>query len=1755
MNPTEHTPKPSRAITGLFATLCGPLRTRGSGAPTTSRERGASRTGLRLVLSLVAAMLGVLGFAGAPALAAADHVFDTSFAGENSHALSDPSGVAVNNATGDVYVVDKGNNRVEEFNAEGTFLAEFNGVGTAGALSEPEAIAVDNSGKTPSEDPSVGDVYVTDHNVVDKFEADGTYVGQITEAEGTVFATLAGVAVNPKGVVWVYQGLGSEQAHIDAFSDARANVFLSGRESKASIEACPGLAVDSEDNLYVGHACGAIHPWFAELNSSGILITPPGNHLGGGEQKTGVAVDPADNDVFLDSVPTESGEPPEIEEFTPNGTQIEAFGAEQLSDGGGTALAVSYAPISSGDVYVVDSTAGKVDVFAPAKVAVHALSSSFTGGAGHALSEPKGVAVNDETEDVYVVDKGNKRVEEFTKDGTFIAAFAPPGGFNDPEEIAVDNSGNPLDPSAGDVYVTDQLKEGYALDKFSDTGAYEGQLRRCPEGEFAEGVLGTDERACEPAGHSTPGFTEQLTAIAVGPEGNVWLGIPNSTETFSEFSDEGAFETYRVEPGARIEGIALGAEENGDEVGYFAVREGEGLVVAYRYDFSTGALLSARFVLPNARALAVDLASGDLFVDKESIIERYAPVEVSQPSPVETFPGTGLKASQGIAVSPAGTVYATELNADDVKVFDEFPLAQVLVGATSGLGPTGVTLRGSVNPEGAKVGSCEFEYGTTMAYGQTAECEPAAGSLGEGTEAVVVSARLSGLASGTTYHYRLVASDARGANSGVDNAFTTPGPSITEEQVGFVEATAATLEAQVDPDGSQTSYHFEYDTSPYTSAAAHGTSLPIPSTAIGSGTSAVSVSVRVTGLQPGTVYYYRAVAEGAPLGAPESFYGPDATFNTNSGAEPSQSCPNAKLRAEQPYGPNLPDCRAYEMVSPLDTGGQDTVVPTAQGLRASVSGEAIAYVSAGSFAEPTGANEYNEFLSRRSNSGWSTQAITPLYEPEHTESHNAYKASVFTPELTAAVTDSTARLTNDTPKSPPAVEDEANKLYVATFAQLPSERSYQYVGEIGEDLNLVSPMGASTDLSHVVFGLGYASEWVKGTVTAVGVANNGEIVPASVGNAADAEADRPYVAPWHAVSSDGSRVYFTSPSFESDESPAQLYVRVNADQPQSEVVHPEANATGTLSEGSNVITAIAPVFADQSNADLEKGSSEVKLHNEQQGSVGPYPFAAGQSISGPGIPPGDKIVATSAESLTLSVASEATETEVHIASSRADSFAVGEQISAYGLPPGTTVTSVGMGAVTVSSASDVSAGNVALDGGGECTDSAEACTVEVSASQRSTSDTHGLQPARYWGASGDGSKVFFTSKAELTNNSYTGSEDNAPNLYEYNLETGSLTDLTGAETDAAGEGAAVQGVVQLSADGSYVYFVAAGALTGSGENSEHDRAIEGEDNLYVSHEGDKPAFVTTLASNDATDWQAEVGNAPDGGPETHTATVDPSGRRLAFISERALTGYDNEQAAAGECERQEQHVPTFTEVGACREVYLYNGQAGTLVCVSCDPTGARPTGPSNLGLSPSPLSSYRLRNFSEDGTLFFDSSDTLAPHAKDGRQNVYEYEEDHVYPLSNVAGDSESTFLDAGANGNNVFFSSADKLLPEDASQNVEVWDARVDGGYPVNVAAPACMTAEACRTASPPTPALFGAPPSATFSGPGNLVAPQPASRPKPESLTRAQKLAAAVKSCRKDKKKAERQRCEKQARNRYGSTRKRTKAKKSSSDRRASR
>ena len=132
-------------------------------------------------------------------------------------------------------------------------------------------------------------------------------------------------------------------------------------------------------------------------------------------------------------------------------------------------------------------------------------------------------------------------------------------------------------------------------------------------------------------------------------------------------------------------------------------------------------------------------------------------------------------------------------------------------GAASSVTQSGATVSGTVDPQGMAT-TYRFEYGTSSSYGlQTAEVD-----AGSGTGAVDASATLTGLTSDTTYHYRVVATNAAGVTRGSDRTLKTdarPGPpGATTGSARNVSAVAARLSASVDPNGLATTYHFEYGT-------------------------------------------------------------------------------------------------------------------------------------------------------------------------------------------------------------------------------------------------------------------------------------------------------------------------------------------------------------------------------------------------------------------------------------------------------------------------------------------------------------------------------------------------------------------------------------------------------------------------------------------------------------------------------------------------------------------------------------------------------------------------------------------------------------------------------------------------------------------------------------------------------------------------------------------------------------------------------
>ena len=476
-------------------------------------------------------------------------------------------------------------------------------------------------------------------------------------------------------------------------------------------------------------------------------------------------------------------------------------------------------------------------------------------------------------------------------------------------------------------------------------------------------------------------------------------------------------------------------------------------------------------------------------------------------------------------------------------------------------------------------------------------------------------------------------------------------------------------------------------------------------------------------------------------------------------------------------------------------------------------------------------------------------------------------------------------------------------------------------------------------------------------------------------------------------------------------------------------------------------------------------------------------------------------------------------------------------------------------------------------------DTTKAETIQLDAVQGGSGEGNANQ--QFQTASEDGSKVFFTDSQALTTGATTGQE--SADLYECEVIEAEgkpackLTDLT-TEVKNAGEHADVQGILPgASEDGSYVYFVATGALAVGAE--------QGNDNLYVRHDG-ATTFIAALSGEDDPDWGA------GGGLAYLTSRASPDGRFLAFMSDRSLTGYDNIDANSPPGEPR-----------ADEEVFLYDASMNRLVCASCDPTGARPVGIFDPRKQPGPLvdrrdawelhwlagsvpawtngkesdkALYQSRYLSDSGRLFFDSPDALVPQDTNGKEDVYQYEPTGIGGctsasatfsersggcvglISSGTSPEESAFLDASASGSDVFFLTASALTSQDVDTAFDVYDAHECTAASPCLTPPApppppCASSESCSPAPPPAPSIFGASGSATFSGAGNLAPPPtPIAKPRPKPLTRAQQLARALKACRKKPKtKRKRASCEAQARRRYGTKAKakKPKAKKSAS------
>jgi DNA-binding beta-propeller fold protein YncE len=1245
-----------------------------------------------------------------------------------------------------------------------------------------------------------------------------------------------------------------------------------------------------------------------------------------------------------------------------------------------------------------------------------------------------GVAVNNETHDVYVADTGNNRIDVFEANGTFLRAWGwgvadgiseelqtctltcfkgfsgtSPGQLEAPTFIAVDN--DPSSPSHGAVYVTDaglNLESPQNLvTKFSVAGKLED-------------TWGVNGQLNGPAGEPTEQFGAPA-GVAVDGSGNLWVYVGGTFQSpalyMYEFEQDGTpVRRWRPEAEGNASPHGLGV----DAAANLYVTENASTVQKLS---SAGSFIGTvsrreRESDPFIAGLAVDPATPDIYVGFGGSITHFAssckPKGFRPCVPAESFGPPQLAGGAGLAVDPSSAaVYAANTTANQVDVFGVS--LEASTGPASNVLAKTATVSGSVNPMGSPVTECRFEYGETEDYGRSAACEaPAAGEIGSGQSPVAVHANLAGLQGGTTYHYRLlVANEPTGRLGAEDRQLSTPPtPLIANAAASNVTPSSADLSATINPLGVPvTSCTFEYGTT-----TSYGSSAPCAQSEaqIGSASTPVPVSASLSGLAPNTEYHWRLVAANANGSSEGTLGSADHTFvySTTGGA--------------------LPDGRAYEMVTP-PAKNCASIAHVAIGARYDFSedGSRLIAPSIQCFAAAQGCTgdrqqEGEPYEFTRSASGWMASALAPPA--------SAFRANSA---WEVGADEGVALFSMPTELGGPD----------SFFAREPGGAFLEIGPATPPGTTGVGPFinefkHGTQDLSHFVYETG-APAW-----------------------------------PFDQTIATGESIYEYSGIGNSE----PFLVAVTGGQGSNELVGicgsqlPRFNPTILSADGRMVYFGVH-VCPKGTGAN---GATEVPAAELYARVDGELSDAHTVAISEPNAPQA-------------------------LASTPAD----------------------------------------------------EACTT--SACQKDITEEANWRDATFRFASTDGSKVFFESSQQLTDQANQDSN----NLYEYDFHQPAghnLLDLSAG--DASGSGPQVEGVVAASADGSHVYFVARGVLA-SLPNSQGQTAEAAANNLYVyERDGGYPdghtAFIAALPDSDSSDWKEPLPN------------VTPDGRFLVFQSHGRLTA-DVARSGGSQVFRYDAQTEQLVRISVGDMGFNDNGNAGTGdATIAFGGNGGERAGSPRWN-----------RTMSNDGAyVFFRSPIALTPHALNDvsigafqgnielAQNLYEYHDGRVYLISDgrdlanagtpcPTDSSAVCLLGTDATGSNVFFTTTAQLVPADTDTQLDIYDARI------------CTTASPCiAPAAPPLPPCLGeachgipaatpsplSPGTASFNGEGNLVPSAPAIV-KSKPLTKAQKLAVALKRCRKLKPRGKRIACQKQARKRYGPRLRPNKAKRATNKRRASR
>ena len=1415
---------------------------------------------------------------------------------------------------------------------------------------------------------------------------------------------------------------------------------------------------------------------------------------------------------------------------------------------------------------------------------------------------PHGVAV-DEANHLWVGDatSGGNSLDEFepaenAKGEQTTSKFIqelPLDASTAPDSVAIERS-------TGRLYITGSNHEGseHYVEVFSSAGVFVEQwTRRFPSPSHivagpTANVIYVSEAG---SGHALVKLNSKGEEVAFsasepyikGAKGGEIVGTPpgllggcGAEKTFESFTNltypgelavDAAGDIYVVTPKCESEAVVLEYRAGGEFVRSINVAEapipGEtpGAPEGVAVDPVSGHVLVAVGTDSKPPEGWVDEFDGTTgkFLDQMSEVQVEVSPGVREPQ--------RMKSAGELAGDGDGDVYVVDFKGHAVDVFGPGRFLPTLtVGEAGGVGRESVVLGGSVNPEGFKLTECVFEYvpqgefeheGFTGAGLKEVSCSPSAAAInatGKLAEAHPVTADVAGLASGTTYEFRLVAS-SEGALGGT--AASSPlgftalhAPVVLSSSVSNLSSTFVDLAAQIDPDGAGTRYHFEYDTTPYTGGEQHGVSVPAGGVAIGaggpSGSSPESVLQHLSGLQPGTSYHFRVVAENEIEGKQEVTDGPDEVFATLPALEPG-----------------LPDGRAYELVTPaVKQGGSDlfAVPPSSSEFEnkdvgaPSQSGEGFLLETFAAFG-PFPSAGHSAYVFRREPGGW---GYASLASP--TLGLQSINETVFDPgdlsrvavndNIGAAAGEGGSRLTSLTgPPAGPYTSLHADPPHHASEGEHGAEGT-QVVGG-SRDLGVLilesqTREGQTNDacgVTKVKHGA-VLCEWAGGYEEGPGGEPQAELklvdtnsegsLPGSCGATLGASGTGGAGTAHDACLESGGEVFFTAPDpfakgaglgcWEEKAgvqvNPPQLYLR--ADGHTIKLSAPEAGVkeggkapaeypaayVGASEDGSKVFFLTETELTNEAVKlglhDKELYECEITIEAEAPGCR-----LTRISAGAPGYQAafGTGSLSAATGTGTLTKGSE----EVAEVLTSAGSFAVGQDIAGPGISAGTTITAVGAGTLSLSDPATLAGSAAVLQAGSpvisELTTSAGAFAV---------------------GREIEGAGI--PAGATITQ-----------------LSAGTLTlsapaTLAGSAVVLHSNGPHLLTVPAVAAQGSAVYFTAFGALASGAPPQPNGGSLV---NLYhYDTTTNITSYVTTV---NETDFPSTGGCSGALGLVAVCSVANwyttPDGRFLLFATTRELKpGY----STTGPC-RLPNRQGEFN--GHCDELYRYDASDGSLVCVSCNPGGAAPVSNAEFARSaPRTPASAPVRAMTNEGAyVFFDTADALVPQDSNNTLDVYEWHEGKLALISSGSDPAPSFLLGTSPyttpggetiEAGNIFIGTHANLVPsQDTESQGNIFDARICLPEDPCIPPPAGETAP-CQDGScqipPPAP---GEPIVKSFGwsyGVGNITpgleAPLP---PKPTAAQiRAKQLAAALKLCKKDRSKKKRANCERTARRRYG-------------------